>query len=73
MLTLLTFFQNFQKIIFRHTIRVSNGLSVLDDLGLNCFQRLSADNTSSFMKKTCHGDLIRPIIKLAGSNPVFLI
>ena len=44
--------QLFQKIIFRNTIRVSNSLgpdqvqcSVWPDLGPNCLQKLSADDT----------------------------
>ena len=44
---------HFSKNSFRYTIRVSNGLDpdqdqhfVGPDLGPNCLQRLSADNTS---------------------------
>ena len=50
---LLTFFQIiffFSKKSFRNTIGVSNGLDTdqdrRSDLGLNCLQRLSADETS---------------------------
>ena len=53
---LLIFFKiNFSKISFRNTIRVSNCMDldqarcfVGPDLGPNCLQRLSADNTSRY-------------------------
>ena len=42
------FFQNqpFWKNSFRNTMKVSNSLEIGPDLGPNCLQRLSADDTS---------------------------